>query len=110
MAKSPITNGSGPACLLRAARTRAVAGMGRARAQAAIETPEAWLRETRGAAERRTPAPRGTTVRLARRHGIPVVDLGTVDPREFQAAVGAAVERGLPADVAALLDERPPTR
>ena len=229
-----------------------VAGMGRARAQAAIETPEAWLRETRGAAERRPPAPRGTTapnriyagvgsrstppdildlmeriaeamarrgwtlrsgaaagadgafengaeraggpreiwlpwdgfngrtadgatrvgrnsarnrdrarqchpawhtlsdgaqklmvrnvhqvlgpepgssppadvmlcwtpdgaagggtglaVRLARRHGIPVVDLGTVDARELQAAVGAAVERGLPADVAELLDERP---
>ena len=49
----------------------------------------------------------GLTVRLARRHGIPVVDLGTADRRELRAAVGAALEGGLPQDVARLLDERP---
>ena len=49
----------------------------------------------------------GLAVRLARRHGIPVVDLGTEDRRELRAAIDAALERGLPADVADLLDERP---
>ncbi len=49
----------------------------------------------------------GLAVRLARRHGVPVVDLGTEDRRELRAAVDAALERGLPPDVAELLDARP---
>ena len=49
----------------------------------------------------------GLAVRLARRHGIPVVDLGTGDRRELRAAVDAALERGLPPDVAELIDPRP---
>ena len=48
----------------------------------------------------------GLAVRLARRHGIPVVDLGTEDRRELRAAVDAALEHGLPAEVAELLDAR----
>ena len=47
----------------------------------------------------------GLAVRLAR-HGIPVVDLGTEDRRELRAAIDAAIEGGLPADVAELLDEQ----
>ena len=49
----------------------------------------------------------GHAVRLARRHGIPVVDLGTGDRRELRAAVDAALERGLPPDVAELIAARP---
>ena len=49
----------------------------------------------------------GLAVRLARHHDVPVVDLGTADRRELRAAIDAALERGLPADVAELLDERP---
>ena len=48
----------------------------------------------------------GLAVRLARRHAVPVVDLGTGDRRELRAAVDAALERGLPAEVAELLDAR----
>ena len=49
----------------------------------------------------------GLAVRLARRHAVPVVDLGIEDRRELRAAVDAALERGLPADVAELLDAKP---
>ena len=49
----------------------------------------------------------GHAVRLARRHGIPVVDLGTGDRRALRAAVDAALERGLPPDVAELIAARP---
>ena len=48
----------------------------------------------------------GLAVRLARRHAVPVVDLGTEDRRQLRAAVDAALERGLPAEVAELLDAR----
>ena len=49
----------------------------------------------------------GLAIRLARRHAVPVVDLGTEDPGELRAAVGAALERGIPADIAELLDPGP---
>ncbi len=45
----------------------------------------------------------GMAIRLAERHGIPVVDLGTGDAGELARSVARAQARGLPADVAEMV-------
>ncbi len=47
----------------------------------------------------------GMAIRLAERHGIPVVDLGTRELSRLERSLAAARRRGLPADVAAIVIE-----
>ena len=47
----------------------------------------------------------GMAIRLADRHGIPVVDLGTRELPRLERSLDAARGRGMPADVAAIVLE-----